>query len=154
MTVQPIPEGFHTVTPHLVIDGAKKALDFYKKAFGAVELSRHAVEGSDKLMHGLMRIGDSLVMLADQFPDWGSLGPDRERNSPVILHLYVEDCDAAFRRATKAGAKTIMPCTDMFWGDRYAVVEDPFGHRWSIGTHVEDVSPEEMDRRAKASFGG
>ena len=154
MTAQPIPDGFHTVTPHLVIAGAAKALDFYVEAFGAVEMSRHPVEGSDKLMHALIKIGDSFVMLADEFPDWGSLGPDRERNSPVILNLYVEDCDAAFERATKAGAKTIMPCADMFWGDRYAVVEDPFGHRWSMATHVEDVSPEDMEKRGREAFAG
>ena len=105
-------------------------------------------------MHASLRIGDSLVMLADEFPEQGALGPDPERPSPVTIHLFVEDVDARFERATRAGAQVVMPPGDMFWGDRYAVVRDPFGHTWSIATHVEDLSPAEMEARAAAAFGG
>lgn len=141
--VRAIPEGSHTVTPHLVCNGAADAIDFYRKAFGAVELTR--LPGSDgKLMHARIRIGDSVVMLNDEFPQWDSFGPKSLKGSPVTIHLYVEDADALFAQAVGAGAKVTMPLADMFWGDRYGVLEDPFGHRWSIGTHVRDVSEEEL----------
>jgi len=140
-----IPDGMHTVTPHLVCDGAGKAIDFYKKAFGAVELSR--LPGPDgKLMHGSFRIGDSVIMLADEFPTYGSFGPKALKGTPVVIHLYVEDADAFAKRAVDAGAKLTMPVSEMFWGDRYGQLEDPFGHKWSVATHVRDMNPEEMKK--------
>jgi PhnB protein len=143
--VKPVPDGMRTVTPHLVCAGAADAIDFYKKAFNAVEVGRLAGP-QGKLMHAQIRIGDSAVMLVDEFPDWGSFGPKSLKGSPVTIHLYVEDVDAAFKRAVDAGATVKMALADMFWGDRYGVLEDPFGHYWSIATHVRDVSPEEMQQ--------
>ena len=143
--VKPIPEGMRTVTPHLICAGAGEAIEFYKKAFGAVELSR--MPGSDgKVMHASIRIGDSVIMLNDEMPQWGSFGPKSLKGTPVTIHLYVEDADTFFAQAVKAGATATMPLEDMFWGDRYGKVEDPFGHQWSIGTHRRDVSPEEMQK--------
>lgn len=150
--VKPIPEDMHTVTPHLVCEGAAEAIEFYEQAFGAVELARlPGPEG--KLMHAMIRIGDSPVMLVDDFPDWGSVGPKALGGSPVTIHLYVEDVDATVERAVAAGARITMPVADMFWGDRYGIVEDPFGHRWSVATHIRDVSPEEI-RAAVAEEAG
>jgi uncharacterized glyoxalase superfamily protein PhnB len=144
-SVNPIPEGMRTVTPHLICAGAAEAIEFYQKAFGAVELSR--MPGSDgKVMHASIRIGDSVLMLNDEMPEWGSFGPKHLKGSPVIIHLYVENADAAFEQAVRAGATVTMPLDDMFWGDRYGKLEDPFGHQWSIGTHVRDVSPDEMQK--------
>jgi PhnB protein len=144
-SVKPIPDGMHTVTPHLVCAGAAEAIEFYKNAFGATELSRVPSEDG-KLMHASVRIGDSVVMLNEEMPEWGALGPKSLKGSAVTIHLYVENADAVFERAVAAGAKITMPLDDMFWGDRYGKVEDPFGHQWSIGTHVRDVSPEEMQK--------
>ena len=145
LSVKPIPEGMHTVTPHLVCAGAAEAIEFYQKAFGATELSR--VPGANgKLMHASVRIGDSVVMLNEEMPEWGAFGPKSLKGSAVTIHLYVENADAVFEQAVAAGAKITMPLDDMFWGDRYGKVEDPFGHQWSIGTHVRDVSPEEMQK--------
>ncbi|MFZ0242989.1 MAG: VOC family protein [Desulfobacterales bacterium] len=150
-TVKPIPEGMHTVTPHLICAGAAEAIEFYKKAFNAVEISRLAgPEG--KLMHAMIRIGDSALMLVDEFPDWGSLGPRSLKGSPVTIHLYVEDVDTFVERAVAVGAKITMPVADMFWGDRYGQLEDPFGHRWSVATHVRNLSPEEAQRAAQKAF--
>jgi PhnB protein len=146
MTTSPvtkIPDGMHTVTPHLVCAGAADAIDFYKTAFNAVELSRLPGPGG-KLMHGSIRIGDSTVMLTDEFPDHGSFGPKALKGSSVVIHLYVDDADAFVAHAAASGAKVTMPVTDMFWGDRYGQLEDPFGHRWSVATHVRDVTPDEM----------
>jgi PhnB protein len=144
-SVRPIPEGMRTVTPHLICAEAGDAIEFYRKAFGAVELSR--MPGSDgKVMHASIRIGDSTIMLNDENPTWGSFGPKSLKGSPVTIHLYVNDADAVFEQAVRAGAKVTMPLDDMFWGDRYGKLEDPFGHQWSIGTHVRDVSPEEMQK--------
>lgn len=141
--IQAIPTGMHTVTPHLVCDGAANAIAFYVKAFNAVELARlPGPEG--KIMHAQIRIGDSYVMLVDEMRDCGALGPKTLKGSPVTLHLYVEDANAVFAQAVAAGASVKFPMEDMFWGDRYGVVEDPFGHNWSIATHIRDVSPEEM----------
>lgn len=141
--VKAIPDGMHSVTPHLVCAGAAQAIEFYKQAFGAVEEGR--MPGPDgKLMHAMIRIGGSAVMLVDEMPQWGALGPKALKGSPVTIHLYVEDADAVFERALKAGAKALMPIAEQFWGDRYGKLEDPFGHHWSIGTHVRDVTPEEM----------
>jgi uncharacterized glyoxalase superfamily protein PhnB len=145
MKVKPIPEGMHSVTPHLVCAGAAEAIEFYKKAFGAVEGAR--LPGPDgKLMHAMIRIGDSAVMLVDEMPQWGALGPKSLKGSPVTIHLYVEDVDAVVKRAVSLGARVTMPVDDMFWGDRYGKLEDPFGHHWSIGTHKRDVTPEEMQQ--------
>jgi len=142
-----IPNGFHTVTPHLVCAGAGEAMDFYKNAFGAEELIRlHTPDG--KLLHGCVRIGDSAVMLVDEMPNCGALGPNSLKGSPVTIHLFVEDVDAFVAKATAAGAKITMPVADMFWGDRYGVLEDPFGHRWSVATHIRDVGPEELQEAA------
>lgn len=141
--VKPVPEGMHSVTPHLVCAGAADAIEFYKKAFGAEEVMR--LPGPNgKLGHAMIRIGDSAVMLADEFPQWESLGPLALKGSPVTLHLAVPNVDQVYERALAAGARVRMPLADMFWGDRYGIVEDPFGHRWSIATHIRDVSPEEM----------
>lgn len=141
--VKSIPDGMHTVTPHLVCGGAADAIEFYKRAFGAVEMAR--LPGPDgKLMHALIRIGDSMVMLVDEFPDRGSLGPKALNGSPVTLHLYVEDVDGFVANAQAAGATVTMPPADMFWGDRYCALDDPFGHHWSVATHIRDVDPEEI----------
>ena len=145
MKVKPIPEGMHSVTPHLVCAGAAEAIEFYKKAFGAVEGAR--LPGPDgKLMHAMIRIGDSAVMLVDEMPQWGALGPKSLKGSPVTIHLYVKDVDAVVKRAVSLGAKVTMPVDDMFWGDRYGKLEDPFGHHWSVGTHQRDVTAEEMQQ--------
>jgi uncharacterized glyoxalase superfamily protein PhnB len=141
--VKPIPEGMHTVTPHLVCAGAGDAIEFYKRAFGAVEMLR--MPGPQgKLMHAMLRIGDSAVMLVDEYPEMGKLSPQSLKGSPVTIHLYVDDADATLERAVKAGAKVIMPVHEQFWGDRYGQLVDPFGHRWSVATHVRDVTMEEM----------
>ena len=137
-----IPQGMHSITPHLICAGAAKAIEFYKAAFGATEEAR--LPGPDgRLMHASVKIGDSQVMLVDEMPEWGALGPKSLKGSPVTLHLYVEDVDAAVKRAVDAGAKVTMPVADMFWGDRYGKIEDPFGHQWSVATHVRDVSMDE-----------
>jgi uncharacterized glyoxalase superfamily protein PhnB len=140
---KPVPDGMHTVTPHLVCAGAADAIEFYKKAFNAVEEGR--LPGPQgRLMHAMIRIEGSAVMLVDEMPEWGTLGPNALKGSPVTIHLYVEDVDAFVRRAADAGAKVTMPVADMFWGDRYGKLQDPFGHHWSVATHVRDVSAEEM----------
>ena len=150
--VKPIPDGMHSVTPHLICAGAADAIDFYKKAFNAIELSRLPGQ-SGKLLHGSIRIGDSTVMLSDEFPEMGGLGPKSLKGSPVTIHLYVEDVDAFAARATAAGAKITMPVADMFWGDRYGQFEDPFGHRWSVATHVRDVTPDEIQQAMSGMCG-
>ncbi|MGH8469548.1 MAG: VOC family protein [Gammaproteobacteria bacterium] len=150
--VKPVPEWMHTVTPYLTCAGAADAIEFYKKAFDAVEMVR--VPGPQgKLMHACIRIGDSVVMLDDEFPDWGSVGPKSLKGSPVTIHLQVEDVDAVFERAVHVGAKIKMPLADMFWGDRYGKLEDPFGHHWSVATHVRDMSPEEIQQAAQKACG-
>jgi len=149
---KPIPDGMHALTPHLVCRNAAEAIAFYGKAFGAVELSRlPGPEG--KLMHAMVRIGDSSLMLVDEFPDCGAFGPQSLNGSPVTIHLYVTDVDATVERAVAAGAKVTMPVSDMFWGDRYGRIEDPFGHQWSIATHIRDLSPQEI-QAAAATFCG
>jgi uncharacterized glyoxalase superfamily protein PhnB len=135
----------HSVTPHLVCARAADAIAFYVKAFNAVELSR--LPGPDgRLMHGMVRIGDSMLMLTDEYPEYGALGAKALKGTPVTIHLYVENVDAAFAQATAAGGTAKMQPTDMFWGDRYAQVEDPFGHRWALATHVRDVKPEDYEK--------
>ena len=141
--VKPIPDGMHSLTPHLICAGAADAIASYQKAFNAVELSR--LPGPQgKLMHAMLRIGDSALMLNDEFPEWGGFGPKSLKGSPVTIHLYVNDADAACAQAIAAGAKVIMPMADMFWGDRYGMLEDPFGHKWAIATHQRDLSRQEM----------
>ena len=148
--VNAIPPGMHSVTPHLTCAGAADAIEFYKKAFGATEAAR--LPGPDgKLMHAMVRIGDSAVMLMDEFPEHGALGPKSLRGSAVVLHLYVDNVDAFFARAVDAGATIIMPLEDMFWGDRYGQLDDPFGHRWSVATHIRDVSPQQMQEAMRKS---
>ena len=148
--VKAVPDGMHTVTPHLICAGAADAIEFYKKAFNAVEEGR--IPGPQgRLMHAMIRIGDSAVMLVDEMPEWGALGPKALKGSPVTIHLYVADVDRFVERAVGAGAKITMPIDDMFWGDRYCKIEDPFGHHWSVATHVRDVSPEEL-QQAVAKF--
>jgi uncharacterized glyoxalase superfamily protein PhnB len=151
--VKAIPEGMHTVTPHLICANAADAIEFYKRAFHAVEMMR--LPGPDgKLMHASIRIGDSIVMLVDESPNWGALGPKSLKGSPVTIHLAVENVDAVVERAVGAGATITMPVQDMFWGDRYGVLQDPFGHNWSIATHVRDVSPAEIQQAAQTACGG
>jgi len=145
MPVKPIPEGYHTVTPFLTIRDAARAIEFYEKAFGAQ--ARGVMKGPDgKVMHAELKIGDSIIMLSDEFPDFGALSPQALNGSPAGLHIYVEDADAAFDRAVKAGAQVEMPVMEQFWGDRYGRLKDPFGHKWSIATHVKDLSMDEMKR--------
>jgi PhnB protein len=144
-SAKPIPEGMHSVTPHLICAGAAEAIEFYKNAFGASEVSR--MPGlNGKLMHASIRIGDSMLMLVDEMPERGSFGPKALKGSSVVIHLYVDDADALTRRALAAGATITMPVQDMFWGDRYGQLEDPFGHRWSVATHVRDVSQADMEK--------
>ena len=140
--VQRVPKDMHAVTPHLICAGAADAIEFYKKAFGAREEARlPAPDG--KLMHAMIRINGSAVMLVDEMPEWGALSPKTLKGTPVTIHLYVDDVDAFVARAVEAGAKVLMPVADMFWGDRYGKLEDPFGHHWSVATQVRDVSIEE-----------
>ena len=147
-STKPIPSDMHVVTPHLVCAKAADAIEFYKKAFGATEEAR--LPGPDgKIMHALIRIGGDAVMLTDEMPQWGALGPKALKGSSVTIHLYVRDADAAFQRAVDAGAKVTMPLADQFWGDRYGKIEDPFGHQWSIATHVRDVSMQEAQDAMK-----
>jgi PhnB protein len=150
--VKPIPDGMHSLTPHLICGGAAEAIEFYVKAFHAVELTR--MPGPQgKLMHAVIRIGDSALMLVDENPQWGLLGPKALKGSPVAIHLFVEDVDAAVAQAVAAGAKITMPIAEMFWGDRYGQLVDPFGHRWSVATHTRDLSREEM-QQGMAKMGG
>jgi uncharacterized glyoxalase superfamily protein PhnB len=139
----PIPDGFHALTPHLVCENAAAAIDFYKAAFGATELTRLPGPGG-KLMHASVRIGDSILMLTDEMPSYGALGPKMLKGSPVTIHLYVADVDAAFAKAVAAGAKVKMALADMFWGDRYGQLEDPSGHLWSLASHTRDTTVAEM----------
>ena len=149
-----IPPGMHTITPHLTVNNAAMAIDFYKQAFGAQELGRSATPDG-RLMHAALKIGDSNLMLNDEFPEMGGArAPQPGAKLPYVLHLYWEDVDKAWDRAVKAGAKVAMPLTNMFWGDRYGHLQDPFGFTWAMASRVEDVSPEEADRRGKEMFSG
>jgi PhnB protein len=151
MPVKPIPDGYHTVTPYLIVKDAARAIEFYKNAFGATELMRMA-DPNGKVGHAEIRVGDSHVMLADEFPDKGFHGPQSLGGSSVGLVLYVEDVDAVAARAVAAGAKVLQPVKDQFYGDRSGTFTDPFGHVWTISTHKEDLSPEEVRRRAEAAM--
>ena len=151
--VRPIPEGYGSVTPYLIVDGAARAIEFYKQAFGATETFR--MERPDgRVGHAEIKIGDSHVMLADEHPEMGARGPQSIGGSPISLVLYVEDVDATVNRAVEAGAKLTRPVANQFYGDRTGGVEDPFGHAWYVATHVEDVAPEEMQKRAAAAHQG
>ena len=148
---QAIPKGLHTVTPSLVVAGAAKAIDFYKKALGAEELMRFP--GPDgKIMHAEIRIGDSIIMLGDEMPEQGAKGPKSYGGTPVSFFVYGEDVDAAWKRAVDAGAKPIMPLADQFWGDRTGSLEDPFGHHWWLAQHIQDLTPEELRKNSEAFF--
>jgi PhnB protein len=151
MAVKPVPDGYHTVTPYLIMKDAARALEFYKAAFGAVELMRMPAPGG-KIGHAEIRIGDSPVMLADEFPEMDARGPQSLGGSAVGLMLYVEDADAVFNRAVSAGATVQRPMKDQFYGDRSGTLVDPFGHVWTIGTHKEDVPPDEMKRRSEEAM--
>jgi PhnB protein len=147
---QPVPPGFHTLTPHLIVRDAARAITFYEKAFGAQLLGK-MLTPDGKVMHAAMKVGDSMMMLNDEFPEWGALSPVSNGGSGVTLHMYLENVDAAFQKAVSAGAEVKMPLMDQFWGDRYGIVADPFGHKWSLATHIRDVSQEDMAQaQAKA----
>ena len=147
--VKPIPEGYGSVTPYLIMKDAARAIEFYKQAFGATETERMDAPGG-KIGHAEMLIGDSHIMLADEFPDMGYRGPEALGGSPIGLMLYIENVDSVVERAVAAGAKLLQPIENKFYGDRSGEVEDPFGHRWTVSTHIEDVSPEEMKKRIAA----
>jgi PhnB protein len=147
--VKPIPDGYHSVTPYLVVDGGAKAIDFYKRVFGATERMRMPSPGG-KVGHAELTIGDTAIMLADEHPEMGARGPRAFGGAAVSLHLYVPDVDATVKAATGAGAKLLRPVENKFYGDRSGTIEDPFGHHWHVSTHVEDVPPAEMARRAAA----
>lgn len=145
MSAKPVPDGYHTITPALTIRDAARAIEFYKQAFGAQ--ARDVAKGPDgKVMHAELLIGDSVIMLSDEFPEFGALSPQSIGGSSTLLHIYLDGVDAAFDRAVKAGAEVEMPVMDQFWGDRYGRLKDPFGHKWSIATHIKDMSADEMKR--------
>jgi PhnB protein len=151
MATNYVPEGYYTVTPYLTIRGAGEAIDWYKKAFGAEEVVR--MPGPDgKLMHAEIKIGNSMVMLGEENLEWGAKSPQALGGSPISIHLYVPDVDASFKRAVEAGGTAQQPPTDMFWGDRFGKLADPYGHQWSLATHKEEVAPDEMNRRMEAAF--
>jgi len=151
MPVQQIPAGYHTVTPYLVVNDAARAIDFYKRAFGATEKVR--MDGPQgKIGHAELQIGDSMVMLTDEMPGGPNRSPQTLGGSPVGIFMYVKDVDASFKKAVDAGAKVEMPLEDMFWGDRYGKLTDPFGHSWSMATHKEDVAPADMKKRMQEAM--
>jgi len=147
MAVQQIPQGYHSLTPSVVVDNAVKAIDFYQKAFDAKEIYRLPM--GDRIAHAELQIGDSRFMLSDEFKDWDALSPKTRGGATGGMLIYVPDADAAIDKAVKAGAKVVQPAEDQFWGDRMGTVVDPFGHKWMLGTHIEDVPPDEMEKRGK-----
>src|SRR5688572_2590764 len=149
MPVRPIPNGYHSVTPYLIIKNAAAAIEFYKRAFGATELYRLDGPGGT-VAHAEVQIGDSRVMVSDEWPDFGALGPESRGGTTVGFCIYVEDCDAAFEKAVAAGGRAEKPVQDQFYGDRSGTIVDPFGHKWTLATHIEDVSMEEIERRMQA----
>nr|WP_281719340.1 VOC family protein [Nitrosomonas nitrosa] len=147
--IKPVPDGYHTLSAYLIVRGATSAIEFYKKAFGATELMRLNLPDG-KIAHGEFKIGDSIFMISDENPDWGSTSPEALGGSPVTLHLYVPDVDTTFANAIQAGAIEKMPLENQFWGDRACQIVDPFGHYWHIATHIEDVDPSELSSRMEA----
>lgn len=150
--VEPIPKGYHSLTPNLVVQGAADAIEFYKRAFGAKEKGGRMSDPSGKVLHAEIQIGDSIVMLSDEFPQMGSKAPPSLGGTPSSLMIYVRDVDSAFQKAVAAGAKVKMPVADMFWGDRYGTLEDPFGHMWALGTRKENLTPRETARRMQEAM--
>ena len=150
--IKPVPDGFHTLTPHLVVKGASQAIEFYKRAFGAEEIKRLPGPDGKSLIHAELKIGNSRLLLVDEFPEMDCRGPRSVGGSPVSIHMFVDDADAAFDKALAAGAEVRTPLADQFWGDRYGVLTDPFGHIWSIATHKEDLTPQEIGKRAQTAF--
>jgi PhnB protein len=154
-STQPIPPGHESLIPHLVCDRCSEAIEFYKKAFGAEEIHRMPAADGRRIMHAAIRIGNSFVFLVDDFPEFcggKSQSPAALNGTPVTIHHYVANCDAAIKRAQDAGATVLMPAADMFWGDRYGVVADPYGHKWSFATHIKDLTPDEMKAAMKDAF--
>ena len=149
---KPIPDGYRTVTPYLTVKGGAQAVEFYKRAFGAQEGERMTGPDGKSVMHTELKIGDSMIMLSDELPQMGSRSPETLGGTTGSIFLYVPDVDAAFKRAVDAGAKATMPPTDMFWGDRFAKLTDPFGHEWAMATHKEDLSHEEIRKRGAAAM--
>jgi uncharacterized glyoxalase superfamily protein PhnB len=150
--VSPVPEDFRTITPHLVVKGVARAVEFYRRAFGAEELYRNVAPDGVSIIHSELLLGDSRYFLNDEFPERGVLAPDGERGTGVTLHVYVPDVDSFYGRAVAAGAEVVFPLADCFWGDRYAILKDPFGHRWSVASRIEDLSPADIQDKAKAFF--
>jgi uncharacterized glyoxalase superfamily protein PhnB len=146
-----VPDGFNTLTPHIIVQDAAKAIEFYKKAFGAQEITRHMSPDGKAVMHAQLKVGNSMLMLANEFPPM-CVSPKARGGTSVTLHVYVENADTWFDRAVKAGCKVKMPLADQFWGDRYGQVEDPYGHIWSIGTHKQDLTEQQINEGAKAAF--
>lgn len=150
--VKPIPDGFHTITPHLVVRNAAQAIEFYKKAFNAEVIGCMPGPDGEKIMHAELRIGDSPVMLCEEFPEMGSLSPESRGGTSVSLHVYVVNADETYQQAVDAGATVVMPLADMFWGDRYGIVSDPFGHHWAVATHIQDLTFEEITAAGAAAM--
>jgi PhnB protein len=150
--VKPVPEDFRTITPHLVVRGVPAAVEFYRRAFGAEELYRNPGPDGVSVMHSELLLGDSRYFVNDEFPEHGVFAPRGEYGTGLTLHIYVPDVDAIYERAVAAGAEVLFPLADCFWGDRYCILKDPFGHRWSVASRIEDLSPQEINERAKASF--
>jgi PhnB protein len=151
--VPPVPDEFRTITPHLAVRGVAAAVAFYARAFGAEELFRNLAPDGKTIIHSEVLLGDSRFFLVDENPEWGIRSPLALGDTPVTLHLYVPDVDSLFARAVDAGAEVLMPLGDQFWGDRYGILRDPFGHRWSLASRIEDLSPAELRRRAAEQFG-
>ena len=148
----PIPCGMHSITPHIIVNGAAKAVEFYKKVFGAEQVGPVSTMPDGKVMHAHLKIGDSHLMMADEFPQGSCRSPQSLGGSPVVLTLYVTDVDATWKKATEAGAKVVFPLSNQFWGDRYGQVADPFGHVWALATHIGDLTQAEIEERAKSAF--
>jgi PhnB protein len=153
-SVKRVPQGFHTVTPHLTVRGGAEMIEFYKKAFGAKELRRSVAPDGKLLLHAELQIGDSRVLLNDEFPQMGAKSPLELNFSPVTIHLFVEDVDSLYQQAIDAGAKVVMPLADQFWGDRYGIIQDPSGHHWSLASHIRDLNPQQLKEASDAILGG
>jgi len=148
---EPFPEGFHTVTPAIVVSNSKEAIEFYKKAFGATEIYQFPAPDG-RIMHAMIQIGDSKIMMSDEFPDMNVKSPTTIGDTSVTLHMYVDDADKTFNQAVNAGAKVVVPIMDAFWGDRYGMVKDPYGHSWSIGTPQKNITAQEMRKAGEEYF--